>query len=150
MTLRYLQLAQDSRGLMCRPVEKLAINRKQNYSSCLGLESPPCMLSTKQNSHRILAYGHEAVLLETRCMVLRQAGFHVDAASSAKEFEARIAQAKIPYSLFLLGHTIPFAEQKEIAESTANSATAVYQLTEFVPPQDLIDSLAELLRADLT
>jgi hypothetical protein len=108
------------------------------------------MSSTQQSAHRILAYSHAPVLLETRCKVLRLAGFDVDAASSAEEFDARIAQAKIPYSLFLLGHTIPFAEQKKIAESTANSATAVYQLTEFVPPQDLIDRLAELLRADLT
>jgi DNA-binding response OmpR family regulator len=105
------------------------------------------MLSAKQNSHRILAYGHEADLLETRCMVLRQAGFHVDAASSAKEFEACLAQAEIPYRLFLLGHTIPVAEQRKIAESTANSTTAVYQLTEAVSPQHLIDRLSELLRS---
>jgi hypothetical protein len=106
------------------------------------------MLSTKQNSHRILAYGHEADLLETRCMVLRQAGFHVDAASSAKEFEDRIAQAEIPYRLLLIGHTIPVAEQRKIAESAANSTTAVYRLTEAVSPQHLINSVSELLRSN--
>jgi DNA-binding response OmpR family regulator len=108
------------------------------------------MSYTQQSAHRILAYSHDPVLLETRCKVLRQAGFDVDAANSAMEFEACIAQAKIPYSVFLLGHTIPFAEQKKMAESTANSATAVYQLAQLVPPRDLIDRLAELLRADLT
>jgi hypothetical protein len=104
------------------------------------------MSSGTQNSYRILVYGHDAILLETRCMVLRQAGFHLDAASSAEEFEACIAQAEIPYRLFLLGHTVPVAEQRKIAESAADSATTVYQLTESVPPQHLIDRLSELLR----
>lgn len=76
--------------------------------------------------HRILAYGHDAILLKTRCMVLEQAGFHVDAASSAEQFQERIAQAKIPYRLVLLGHTVPPAEQSRIVASVVHSSALVY------------------------
>jgi hypothetical protein len=65
------------------------------------------MSRAEQNSHRILAYGHDVVLLKTRCMVLQHAGFGVDAADSLEKFQDCIAQAKAPYRLFLLGHSIP-------------------------------------------
>jgi hypothetical protein len=81
-------------------------------------------------------------------MILEQAGFHVDAAISAEEFRERIAQAKFPYWLFLLGHSIPHAEQSRIVASVVASPTLVYQVPELVPPQQLICHLRELLRDD--
>ena len=78
-------------------------------------------------------------------MVLRHAGFDVSTATSAEEFEACIAEAKIPYVLYLVGHTIPSAEQDRIAESAAVSTTLVYKLTEMVTPQKLIDEISKLL-----
>jgi DNA-binding response OmpR family regulator len=98
-----------------------------------------------QNSHRILAYSHDAVLLRTRCMVLKQAGFDVDAAGSLEEFIERIAQAKVPYRLFLLGHSIPAPDEARIMASVADSTTLVYQVAELTPPLQLIRDLRELL-----
>jgi hypothetical protein len=106
------------------------------------------MSTVRHTSDRILAYGHDAILLKTRCMVLEQAGFHVDAASSAEEFRERIAQAKVPYRLFLLGHSIPPTEQSRIVASVVESATLVYQLAELTPPLQLISDLRELLCED--
>ena len=98
-----------------------------------------------QNSHRILAYSNDAVLLRTRCMVLKQAGFDVDAAGSLEEFIERIAQAKVPYRLFLLGHSIPAPDGARIMASVADSTTLVYQVAELIPPLQLISDLRQLL-----
>ena len=78
-------------------------------------------------------------------MVLRHAGFHVSSATSTEEFETCIAEAKIPYALYLLGRTVPITEQDKIAESVAGSTTLVYILTEMVTPQKLIDEVSKLL-----
>ena len=83
-------------------------------------------------------------------MVLRHAGFDVDAANSAKEFEACIAQTKVPYALYLLGHTVPFTEQDRIAEAVAKSTTLVYKLADIVTPQQLIGEVSKLLTARST
>jgi hypothetical protein len=98
-----------------------------------------------QNSQRILAYSHDAVLLNTRCMVLKQADFNIDSASSAEEFQECIAQAKVPYRLFLLGHSIPALDEARIMASVADSTTLVYQVAELIPPLQLISDLRELL-----
>jgi hypothetical protein len=86
-------------------------------------------------------YDYDVVLLITRCMVLRHAGFHVDSASSAEQFQERIAQAETPYRLLLLGHTVPDPDQARMAVSVANSTTLVFQTRELVPPMQLIDDV---------
>ncbi len=103
------------------------------------------MAPAGQNSQRILAYSHDAVLLNTRCMVLKQAGFEIDSASSAEEFQERIAQAKVPYRLFLLGHSIPAPDEARIMALVADSTTLVYQVAELIPPLQLISDLRQLL-----
>jgi CheY-like chemotaxis protein len=106
------------------------------------------MSNAGRTSNRILVYSHDAVLLQTRCMVLEQAGFQVDAASNGAEFKERIALAKLPYRLFVVGHTIPAREQSRIVASVLESPTLVYQLPELVSPLELIGHLHELLRDD--
>ena len=97
-------------------------------------------------SDRILAYDHDAILLKTRCMVLEQAGFHVDAATSAEQFQEHIGRANVPYRIFLIGSTVPLTEQSSILDSAFQSSTLVYQLPELMPPQQLIGHLQKLLR----
>ena len=103
------------------------------------------MSRAEQNSYRILAYGHDVVLLKTRCMVLQHAGFGVDAADSLVKFQDCIAQAKAPYRLFLLGHSIPDADRVRIIASVADSTTLIYQVPELIPPLQLVSDLRELL-----
>ena len=106
------------------------------------------MSTAGHTSDRILAYGHDAVLLKTRCMVLEQAAFYVDAVSSAEEFQERIAQAEVPYRLFLLGHSIPAPDRARIIASVADSTTLIYQVPELIPPLQLISDLRELMCDD--
>jgi hypothetical protein len=103
------------------------------------------MSRAEQNSHRILAYGQDVVLLKTRCMVLQHAGFGVDAADSLEKFQDCIAQAKAPYRLFLLGHSIPDPDRVRIIASVADSTTLIYQVPELIPPLQLVNDLRELL-----
>ena len=103
------------------------------------------MSRAEQNSYRILAYGHDVVLLKTRCMVLQHAGFGVDAADSLEKFQDCIAQAKAPYRLFLLGHSIPDPDRIRIIASVADSTTLIYQVPELIPPLQLVSDLRELL-----
>ena len=106
------------------------------------------MSRVRQNSHRILAYGHDVVLLKTRCMVLKEAGFDVDAADSLEKFQDCIAQAKVPYKLFLLGHSIPVPDRARIIASVADSTTLIYEVPELIPPLQLISDLRDLLPGD--
>jgi hypothetical protein len=103
------------------------------------------MSRAEQNSHRILAYGHDVVLLKTRCMVLQRAGFGVDAADSFEKFQDCIAQAKAPYRLFLLGYSIPDPDRVRIIASVADSTTLIYQVPELIPPLQLVNDVRELL-----
>jgi hypothetical protein len=96
------------------------------------------MSPERPKSDGILAYGHDAVLLRTRCMVLRNAGFQVDAANSAEELESCIADAQAPYRLLLIWRTVPVTEQERIETLAAHSHTLVCRLTELVSPQHLI------------
>jgi hypothetical protein len=99
----------------------------------------------RHNSRRILAYGHDAVLLQTRCMVLRNAGFQVDEAHSADELKTYMAEAQVPYGLLLVGHTIPDTELPRIMRVAAGSSTLVHRLSEPVDPGQLIRELFDLL-----
>ena len=100
----------------------------------------------QHNPHRILAYSHDAVLLQTRCMVLRNAGFLVDAANSEDELETYMAEAHVPYDLLLLGHTISDTELPKITTLAADSSTLVHRLCGPIDPQQLIGELSERLK----
>ncbi len=102
-------------------------------------------MSLSPRDSRILLYGHDEVLLNTRRLLLERAGFIVDTAKRAEEFESRIAEAESPYDLFILGHTIPELEQKAIIASTVNSNTIVYPLSAPVWPRNFLAKVSELL-----
>jgi hypothetical protein len=103
------------------------------------------MLSSQPDSRRILTYGHDSVLLETRRLLLEQGGFAGDTASTFQEFQARIAEAQPPYGLYVLCHTVPAVEQHTIAAEALKANTAVYQLTAAVGPPDFLIKVSELL-----
>jgi DNA-binding response OmpR family regulator len=91
------------------------------------------MASSQKDPRPILTYGQDAVLLETRRLVLEQSGFFTDTANTPQEFEARIAESQSPYDLYVLCHTVPVAEKHAIA-AALKANTAVYQLTAAVAP----------------
>ena len=69
---------------------------------------------------------HET-LLHTRRLLLEQAGYTVNTALTLGSFQSHMGEAKTPYSLLILCHTIAIPEQEEIS-SRLHSETAVYRL----------------------
>lgn len=102
------------------------------------------MLSSQPDSRRILTYGQDEALLHTRRLLLEQAGYTVDTASTPGSFQSHVAGAKSPYSLLILCHTIATPEQEEIS-SRLHSKTAVYQLKEPVSPSIFLKQVAHLV-----
>ena len=103
------------------------------------------MTSSQPDPRRILTYGHDSVLLETRRLLLEHGGFVVDTANTSQEFEACIAEAHPPYGLYILCHTVPIEEQRNIAAEASKANTAVYQLTVATAPPDFLIRVSEML-----
>jgi hypothetical protein len=103
------------------------------------------MLSSQPDPRRILTYGNDSVLLETRRLLLEHGGFAGDTASTPQEFEACIAESQPPYGLYILCHTVPIAEQTKIAAEASKANTAVYQLTVATAPPDFLVRVSMLL-----
>jgi hypothetical protein len=103
------------------------------------------MASSQKDPRPILTYGHDAVLLETRRLLLEQGGFTADTAGTLQEFQARIAEARSPYGLYVLCHTVPAAERHAISVDALKANIAVYQLTTAIAPPDFLIKVSELL-----
>jgi hypothetical protein len=103
------------------------------------------MVSSQLDTRRILTYGQDSVLLETRQLLLQQNGFTADTACTLQEFEACIAEKRPPYGLYVLCHTVPVAERHAIAASARKANTAVYQLTAAIDPPDFLTKVSELI-----
>jgi hypothetical protein len=102
------------------------------------------MLSSQPDSRRILTYGQDETLLDTRRLLLEQAGYTVDTASTPGAFQSHMAGAKTAYSLLILCHTIAIPEQEKMS-SKLSSQTAVYRLKEPVSPDVFLKQVADLL-----
>jgi hypothetical protein len=100
------------------------------------------MLSSQPDPRRILTYGHDSVLLETRRLLLEQGGFAGDTASTLQEFVARVAETQPPYGLYVLCHTVPLAERHAIAADALRANTAVYQPLRSRPPTSSLKCLS--------
>jgi hypothetical protein len=97
-------------------------------------------------SQRILIYGHDAALLETRRMLLAVNGFDVDAAVNEHEFQSRIAQSNPPYGVWILCHSLPQKERPAVQALAIEMAAPFYQLESFVAPPDFLEKVAEALK----
>jgi hypothetical protein len=102
------------------------------------------MLSSQPDSRRILTYGLDETLLQTRRLLLEQAGYTVDAASTPESFQSYMAGAKTAYSLLILCHTIAIPEQEEIS-LRLSPQTAVYRLKEPVSPSAFLKQVSDLV-----
>ena len=102
------------------------------------------MLSSQPDSRRILTYGLDESLLQTRQMLLQQAGYTVDTASTPESFQAHMAGAETAYSLLILCHTIAIPEQENIS-SRLSPQTAVYRLKEPVSPSVFLKQVGDLV-----
>jgi hypothetical protein len=104
------------------------------------------MLSGQKNTRRILTYGHDAVLLETRGLLLRANGFDADTVVTEPEFYLHIARAEPPYRLWILCHSIPKEERPALLALSTKLTTLLYQLETPVAPPDFLEKVAEALK----
>ena len=102
------------------------------------------MLSPQKNPCLILAYGHDELLLKTRRLLLEEAGYAVETASSTEKFQDQRPTTHPKYGLLILCHSIPAAERKEISASSSPE-TLVYSLDDSVAPAAFLRNVAHLL-----
>jgi hypothetical protein len=103
------------------------------------------MASSLKDPRPILTYGHDALLLHTRRLLLERRGFIADTVSTSQEFRERIAEAQPPYELYVLCHTVAAAERHAISVDALKANIAVYQLTAAVTPLDFLMEVCKLL-----
>jgi DNA-binding response OmpR family regulator len=96
------------------------------------------MSSSASKPRRILTYGYDEVLLDTRQAVLEMAGYEADIARSADEFHHRVSKADTPYDLFILCHTVPPVEQSSIRQAATDAGVAVYGMSSSISPEDFL------------
>ena len=90
---------------------------------------------------RVLAYGLDADLLETRELLLIQAGYSVHTATEYGMFRKLVAEARLSYGLCVLCHTVPEKERPALQEAAASVRAPLYQLTSAVSPEGFLKNV---------
>jgi hypothetical protein len=102
------------------------------------------MAPKSHSSGKILTYGRDQLLLETRGLILSGAGYEPVLAGSRSEFESHL-QEEGRFGLAVLCHTIDQIERDEIEPLIRERRIPVYALPTGVPPKDFIANVAALL-----
>ena len=79
---------------------------------CIGYH-PPGNPVTNQSKH-LLSVSYDLALLKTRGLLLEKAGYKVTSAESFKAASAKCMEG--PYHFFVLGHSIPLADKKDLIQ----------------------------------
>lgn len=101
------------------------------------------MLLPPTNGYRILIYGHDFTLLDTRRMLLASTGFHADTVSTLDELRFAVHHAQPPYELVILCHTISNDDREAVRQLIDKTATGLYQLDRLVAPKRFINTVYE-------
>lgn len=97
------------------------------------------------SKHRkILIYGLDPVLLDTRRMILEHAGLEVEVAHNSQDFQLRTAN--IDYNLLIVCHTVPRTEQQQIASIENSQRPHVFQMPILLLPDTFLKQVQEQLR----
>jgi hypothetical protein len=84
---------------------------------------------------RVLIFGHDKALSETRRLLLEQAGFRSDISTDLQTCQ----DLSHRYCLLILCHTVSEEEQSSIRANCAESGLAIYPLLTGVPPHDFVE-----------
>ncbi len=102
------------------------------------------MFAPPTNGYRILIYGWDPALLETRRLLLASAGFEASAVSSIQELRQRLRWAEPPYQLIILCHTVPTEERIESRKLAEKMGIGLYQLDFLETPPRFIGTVSEM------
>jgi len=92
------------------------------------------MIAPPTNRYRILIYGRDFTLLETRRLLLASNGFRVNTVGDLKQFRYSVEQEQLPYELFILCHTVPEGERQAIRDMALRTSAGLYQLERMEQP----------------
>ncbi|RXH54038.1 hypothetical protein GRAN_5007 [Granulicella sibirica] len=76
-------------------------------------------------------------------MILVHAGFKVELAHSADEFQDRTASSS--YALLVICHSVPEAEKQVILEAVSPSSSSVLAVPTLQPPNTFLSQVQQLL-----
>lgn len=96
------------------------------------------MIVPRTDEYRILIYGKDSALLETRRLLLASSGFRVRTVSSLDQFRSIVNANWSPFDLFILCHTIPEDERMRIRSLAASMGAGLYQLERMEEPPRFI------------
>lgn len=91
------------------------------------------------NGYRILVYGRDFTLMDTRRMLLASTGFQADTVSNLNELRSAVRHAQPPYELVILCHTVPEEERVSVRHLLQNAGIGLYQLERLVHPERFIN-----------
>ena len=94
----------------------------------------------------MLIYGQEPVLLDTRCRVLRIAGFTADTTKTVPEVEAKLVSDSA-YGLLIVCNTATDDDRKALRALADKAAIPVWQIDLLLRPADLIAKAATFCQA---
>jgi hypothetical protein len=103
------------------------------------------MIAPPTNGYRILIYGQDSPLLETRRLLLASAGFRVNTVSNLRQLRDAVSQAQPPYELLILCHTVPLDQRETISSIALDAGAGVYQLDRGEQPIIFRRSVAEMM-----
>jgi DNA-binding response OmpR family regulator len=92
-------------------------------------------------NRRVLIYGLDPILLDTRRLILQHAGLSVEIAHGPEEFGQMTASR--PYDLLVLCHTVP-DEQRETISSTSSSQP-VFEIPMLLAPEPFVQAVQQVL-----
>lgn len=91
------------------------------------------------NGYRILVYGRDFTLMDTRRMLLASTGFRADTVSSFSDLGFAVRHAQPPYELVILCHTVPEEERVSVRRLIEKAGIGLYQLERLVHPERFIN-----------
>jgi hypothetical protein len=103
------------------------------------------MIAPPTNGYRILIYGRDSTLLETRRLLLASGGFRVNTVSNLVELRRYVERERPGYELFILCHTVPDEERQAIEGIAVRMDAGLYQLERMESPPRFVSTISEML-----
>jgi hypothetical protein len=102
-------------------------------------------MPSSTNPDRVLLFGKDRTMLNTRALVLQSTRLAVDIATDIETFKQRVIDPNTRYGAVICCYTTPESECEEVAAIAARSHLPVLQLDGLVQPISLIAQVTAML-----
>lgn len=103
------------------------------------------MSAESHNPSRVLLFGKDMELLETRAMVLRSVGMTVDIATNLRDFNTQVGSSGLPYGVTVCCFSASDFERDEINSIANGNCVPLLNLGGSLSPQRLIEEVSSLI-----